>query len=54
MRKIFARALMTNTDSPETIGNEWVKYESLYGNLDSFSNCKEKYNIRYVLVAIIL
>lgn len=52
MRKIFARALMTNTDSSEIIGNEWMRYETLYGDLDSFSNCKEKYKIRYVQAAI--
>lgn len=52
MRKIFARALMTNTDSPEIIGTEWMRYETLYGDLDSFSNSKEKYKIRYVFVAL--
>ncbi|XP_025423964.1 squamous cell carcinoma antigen recognized by T-cells 3-like [Sipha flava] len=46
VRKIFARALMTNTDSPETIGSEWIRYETLYGDLNSLLNCKEKYKIK--------
>lgn len=49
MRKIFARALMTNTDSPETIGTEWIRYETLYGDLDSLLNCKEKYKNKYAI-----
>lgn len=48
VRKIFARALMTNTDLPETIGTEWIRYETLYGDLDTLLNCKEKYKTKYV------
>ncbi|XP_050434403.1 squamous cell carcinoma antigen recognized by T-cells 3 [Adelges cooleyi] len=43
VRKLFTRALMTNTDSPETIGMEWIKYESLHGDLDSLLNCQDKF-----------
>lgn len=39
---------MTNTDLPETIGTEWIRYETLYGDLDTLLNCKEKYKIKYV------
>ncbi|CAH1722535.1 squamous cell carcinoma antigen recognized by T-cells 3-like [Aphis gossypii] len=46
VRKIFARALMTNTDLPETIGTEWIRYETLYGDLDTLLNCKEKYKTK--------
>lgn len=41
---------MTNTDSPETIGTEWIKYESLHGDLDTFLNCQEKFKNKYINV----
>lgn len=50
MRKVFARALMTNTDSPATIGTEWVRYETLYGDLQTFLSCNEKYAAKYVII----
>lgn len=43
---------MTNTDLPEIIGTEWIRYETLYGDLDSLSNCKEKYKTKYVVIVI--
>lgn len=49
MRKVFTRALMTNTDSPEIIGTEWIRYESLYGSLDTLLSSKEKYTTKYVI-----
>lgn len=52
VRKIFTRALMTNTDLPETIGTEWIRYETLYGDLDTLLNCKEKYKTKYVIIVI--
>lgn len=52
VRKIFARALMTNTDSPETIGNEWIRYETLYGDLQNLLNCKEKYKTKYDIIVL--
>jgi len=54
VRKIFARALMTNTDLPETIGTEWIRYETLYGDLDTLLNCKEKYKTKYVIVITVI
>lgn len=47
VRKLFARALMATTESPETIGTEWIRYESLYGDLDTLLCCKEKFKTRY-------
>lgn len=43
---------MTNTDSPETIGSEWIRYETLYGDLNTLLNCKEKYKTKYVIVIV--
>lgn len=50
VRKVFTRALMTNTDFPETIGTEWIRYETFYGDLDSLLSCQEKYAVKYVLL----
>lgn len=50
MRKLFARALMTNTDSFDTIATEWIRYETLYGDMQSFLSCKEKYAAKYVII----
>lgn len=47
VRKLFARALMTNTDNPALIGTEWIRYETLYGDLNSLMSCQEKFKARY-------
>ncbi|XP_050544805.1 squamous cell carcinoma antigen recognized by T-cells 3-like isoform X2 [Daktulosphaira vitifoliae] len=50
VRKLFNRALMTNTDSSEIISAEWIKYESLSGDLNCLLSCKKKINSRMKLV----
>lgn len=50
MRKVFARALMTNTDSPNIIGDEWIRYETLYGDVQTFLKSKEKNTAKYVII----
>jgi len=41
---------MTNTDFPEIVGTEWVRYESLYGDLQNLMSCSKKVEIKCAII----
>ncbi|CAH0394818.1 unnamed protein product [Bemisia tabaci] len=46
LRRLFARALATDTDWPEGIGTLWLDYEKLHGSLEQYEHCLSKVNER--------
>lgn len=48
LRRLFARALTSTQDWPESIGNAWLNFERDEGTLDSYEFCMAKYKSRYI------
>jgi hypothetical protein len=48
VRRLFARALTSTQDWPESIGNTWLNFERDEGTLDSYEFFMTKYKSRYI------
>lgn len=48
LRRLFARALTSTQDWPESIGNAWLNFERDEGTLESYEFFMTKYKSRYI------